>query len=110
MQIGTTVELTEQVWVLIRDDDGTIAARGSIVIVRNKLHEEPYAYVEDIFTEPQHRGKGLFTLVMERLVVEARLRDCYKIVATSRHARADVHARYAKLGFADHGKEFRLDF
>jgi GNAT superfamily N-acetyltransferase len=109
MRMGTKVEMTEQVWVVVEDDDGSVAARGSIVVVRNKLHEAPYAYIEDVFTEPQHRGKGLFTAVMERLILEALHRDCYKIVATSRAARTDVHARYVKLGFADYGKEFRLD-
>jgi hypothetical protein len=33
-----------------------------------------------------------------------------ELIATSRHARNRVHALYARLGFTDHGKEFRMDF
>jgi len=33
-----------------------------------------------------------------------------ELIATSRHARQRVHALYARLGFTDHGKEFRMDF
>ncbi len=109
MHIGTTVAATPHVWVIIRDDAGNEMARGSIVIIRNKLHVRPYAYVEDVFTQPAYRGQGLFHDVMRALLQEAKDRDCYKVVATSRYSRPDVHARYMKLGFTDHGKEFRMD-
>ena len=44
------------------------------------------------------------------VVAEAKRRRCYKLIATSRHARNRVHALYNRLGFKDHGREFRIDF
>jgi hypothetical protein len=44
------------------------------------------------------------------VIAEAKRRDCYKLIATSRYARDRSHALYARLGFTDHGKEFRMDF
>jgi GNAT superfamily N-acetyltransferase len=109
MHIRTTVEPASQIWVIIRDDAGNEMARGSIMLVRNKLYPRPYAYVEDVFTQPAYRSQGLFHDVMRALIDEAKARDCYKIVAGSRTARPKVHALYLGLGFADHGKEFRMD-
>jgi len=47
---------------------------------------------------------------VKRVVAEAKRHRCYKLIATSRHARNRVHALYDRLGFKDHGKEFRVDF
>jgi len=47
---------------------------------------------------------------VKRVVAEAKRRRCYKLIATSRYARNRVHALYDRLGFKDHGREFRIDF
>lgn len=109
MHIGTTTETVHQIWVIIRNDAGDEMARGSIVLMRNKLHRRPYAYVEDVFTQPEYRGQGLFHDVMRALIDEAKARKCYKIVAGSRSSRTNVHVLYRGLGFREHGKEFRME-
>lgn len=109
MHIGTTTETVPQIWVIIRNDAGSEMARGSIVLIRNRLHQRPYAYVEDVFTDPAYRGQGLFHDVMRALIDEAKTRDCYKLVAGSRTSRPKVHALYLGLGFLEHGKEFRME-
>lgn len=35
---------------------------------------------------------------------------CYKLIATSRTSRPKVHELYHRLGFTQHGVEFRIDF
>jgi hypothetical protein len=37
------------------------------------------------------------------------LAGCYMLIATSRHSRPKVHDLYRRLGFEDHGIEFRMD-
>jgi GNAT superfamily N-acetyltransferase len=76
----------------------------------NGLHERPFGLLEDVFVEPDHRGGEIGTALVKRVIAEAKRRRCYKLIATSRHARDRVHALYARLGFTDHGKEFRMDF
>jgi GNAT superfamily N-acetyltransferase len=63
-----------------------------------------------VFVEPDHRGDEIGTTLVKRVIAEAKRRRCYKLIATSRHTRDRVHALYARLGFTDHGKEFRMDF
>ena len=63
-----------------------------------------------MFVEPDYRGGEIGTTLVKRVIAEAKRRRCYKIIATSRHARDRVHTLYARLGFTDYGKEFRMDF
>lgn len=90
--------------------EGREIARAYIYLMTNTLHERPFALLEDVFVEKSARGEGLGTAVVQAAIAEARVRGCYKLIATSRHARPKVHELYVRLGFADHGKEFRLNF
>ena len=53
----------------------------------NDLHERPFGLLEDVFVEPDHRGGKIGTTLVKRVIAEAKRRRCYKLIATSRHAR-----------------------
>ena len=89
---------------------GKIIGRAYLYMMTNDLHKRPFGLMEDVFVEPEHRGSEIGTALVKRVIAEAKRRRCYKLIATSRHARNLVHALYARLGFTDHGKEFRIDF
>lgn len=89
--------------------DGKDVGRAYLYIMANDLHKEPFGFMEDVFVEEEYRKHGIGTKLVEELVAEAKRRGCYKIVATSRHSRPKVHDLYLKLGWKDHGKEFRVD-
>lgn len=80
-----------------------------IYLIRNDLHAEPYALLEDVYVEEDSRGKGVGTLLVKRALELARELGCYKIIATSRFERGEVHRWYEKLGFKLYGYEFRID-
>jgi GNAT superfamily N-acetyltransferase len=65
--------------------------------------------LEDVYVDEAVRGSGLGTEIVNAVIVEAKNHGCYKLVATSRYARPKVHELYMRLGFKDHGKEFRID-
>jgi len=88
---------------------GKVVGRAYLYVMTNDLHQRPFGLMEDVFVEPEHRGGEIGTTLVKRIVAEAKRRKCYKLVATSRHARGRVHDMYLRLGFADHGKEFRID-
>ena len=90
--------------------EGREVARAYVYLMTNNLHDHPFALLEDVFVDESARGKGLGTAVVRAAIAEAQARGCYKMIATSRHARPKVHELYSRLGFADHGKEFRLNF
>jgi len=89
---------------------GKVIGRAYLYMMTNDLHKRPFGLMEDVFVEPDHRGSEIGTALVKRVIAEAKRRRCYKLIATSRHARNLVHALYARLGFTDHGKEFRIDF
>lgn len=89
--------------------DGREVARAYLYILSN-LHKQPFGFMEDVFVAENYRSKGLGTKLVQELINAAKQNNCYKLVATSRHARPKVHDWYIGLGFKDWGKEFRIDF
>ena len=90
-------------------EDGREIGRCRIYLIRNDLHESPYALLEDVFVDENHRNKGIGGLLVREVVNLARFYGCYKIIATSRFERESVHKFYVKNGFRKYGYEFRLD-
>ena len=66
--------------------------------------------MEDVFVAETERGSGLGTTLVNEVVAVAREKGCYKLIATSRDSRPKVHELYRRLGFSDHGREFRINF
>ena len=90
--------------------DGKEIGRAYLYLLHNDLHEKPFGFMEDVFVEEEHRKSGIGTLLVNALIEEAKKRGCYKLIGTSRYERTKVHELYTRIGFKDHGKEFRLDF
>ena len=85
-------------------------ARAYLWVLSNDLHEEPFGLMEDVFVSDEHQGKGIGSSLVREVIALARREGCYKLIATSRHERPRVHALYKKIGFKDHGTEYRMDF
>ena len=90
--------------------DGVEVARAYLYLMRNDLHDEPFGLMEDVFVDESQRGSGLGTRLVQEVVAAAKENKCYKLIATSRNSRPKVHELYRRLGFSDHGREFRIDF
>jgi len=83
--------------------------RAFLYIIYNNLHPGAYAYLEDVFVEEKFRREGVGIKILRTAQEEAMNRGCYKLVATSRFSRRDVHEFYERFGFKRHGVEFRMD-
>jgi len=81
-----------------------------LYIMKNDLHKEPFGFLEDLFVDESARGKGIGTRLIKEAIKLAKKNKCYKLIATSRHRRKGVHELYRRLGFRNHGIEFRMDF
>jgi GNAT superfamily N-acetyltransferase len=90
--------------------DGAEVAHAYLYLMHNDLHQEPFGLMEDVFVEESQRGDGLGTKLVNEVVAAAKENGCYKLIATSRDSRPKVHDLYRRLGFSDHGREFRIDF
>ncbi len=90
--------------------NGEEVGRAFLYILYNNLHEEPFGFLEDVYIDKNLRGQGFGTQLLDKVMKEAKKEGCYKIIATSRHARPKVHKLYKRLGFKNQGIEFRLNF
>jgi GNAT superfamily N-acetyltransferase len=90
-------------------DNGQEIARAYLYVLNNDLHDEPFGFIEDVFVEESRRGQGLGTKITKALIKEAKMHNCYKLIACSRQSRDKVHNLYKKIGFTEHGKEFRIN-
>ena len=90
--------------------DGLVLGRASLYIMTNDLHSRPFGLLEDVYISSACRGEGIGTMLTERIIDKAKELNCYKLICTSRYSKPRVHALYERLGFKDHGKEFRIDF
>jgi GNAT superfamily N-acetyltransferase len=90
--------------------DGAEVARAYLYLMTNDLHEAPFGLMEDVFVAESARGGGLGTTLVNEVIAAAREAGCYKLIATSRASRPKVHELYQRLGFTNHGVEFRMDF
>jgi len=91
------------------EENGKEVGRCFIYLIKNDLHEEPYALLEDVFVDENYRGRGIGTELVKKAIEVAKQLNCYKIIATSRFERGNVHEWYQKLGFKKFGYEFRMD-
>jgi GNAT superfamily N-acetyltransferase len=92
------------------EQDNTEIARAYLYILNNDLHKEPFAFMENVFVDDSLRGKGIGSLLVKKIIEGAKSMGCYKLICTSRHSKLKVHELYEKLGFKNHGLEFRIDF
>ena len=100
---------TSSVVKITLQKDGIILGRAFIYLIKNELHQQPYALLEDVFIEETFRGQGHGAEMVKAAINKAKELGCYKIIGTSRNSRIKIHRFYQKLGFTEYGKEFRLD-
>lgn len=94
---------------LIASDGEKIVGRAYLYLLNNDLHDVPFGFIEDVFVEEDYRGQGIGTSLVEEAIKQARENKCHKVIMTSRYGKEKVHELYARLGFTDWGKEFRLN-
>ncbi|MDJ0703291.1 MAG: GNAT family N-acetyltransferase [Leptolyngbyaceae cyanobacterium MO_188.B28] len=91
-------------------NNGVEIGRAYLYLMHNDLHNQPFGLMEDVHIDEAHRGKGVGSELVKLVIKEAKEANCYKLIATSRTSRPKVHDLYQRLGFTQHGLEFRINF
>lgn len=84
-------------------------ARIWVYFIKNNLHAQPYALIEDLFVNEEFRNQGIGAKMVRAAIEEAKRAGCYKLIGTSRNEREEVHQFYVKNGLKEYGKEFRIE-
>lgn len=79
------------------EEDGETVARAYLYPMHNELHEQPFGLLEDVFIKENQRGKRLGTKIVNQVIASAKKEGCYKLIATSRSSREQVHQMYRRL-------------
>jgi GNAT superfamily N-acetyltransferase len=82
--------------------------RAFLYIMHNDLKKEPFGMLEDLFVNEELRGQGIGNELLKKVIEEAKKIGCYKLVATSRYGKDNIHDWYVRTGFEDFGKEFKM--
>lgn len=64
--------------------------------------------LSDVYVDPRHRDEGYGTKIVEHIINEAKIKECYKLISTSRDSR-EIGEWYESLGFKKHSIGYRMD-
>ncbi len=109
MEISQKQKNSQVIRFSIKNEKNAEVGRAFLYIIFNEIHEQPYGYIEDVFIDKKYRDMSYGTKLIQKILKTAKEKGCYKVVASSRNSRYQVHNFYLKLGFLEYGKEFRVN-
>lgn len=87
--------------VLVAEEAGELVATCAITVIPNVARDaRPYAFVENVVADEEHRREGLASACLERACSIAEEAGCYKIVVTTGSHNEAARSLYEKAGFA----------
>ncbi len=67
--------------IIVAEENGKLVSSCVCVIIPNLTHgQQPYAFVENVVTDPEYRGRGLATACLVYAKEIARKENCYKLM------------------------------
>ena len=103
-------ELTKDLWerlvndpdyhLIVAEEDGKLVATCTCVVIPNLTHgPRPYAWVENVVTHPDYRGRGLATACLDYAKEIARLENCYRLVLMTGSKLESTLQFYERAGY-----------
>jgi GNAT superfamily N-acetyltransferase len=98
-------QLAQGVFYGVRKADGGLAEDRIVAVAGTHLVSEAYgvAAVGNVFTHPDHRGRGYATITTRAVVAELLARGIHDVILNVSQANAAAQRVYEKLGFARGG-------
>lgn len=86
--------------IIVAEENGEIISSCTCIIVPNLTHNQrPYAFVENVVTDINHRGKGFATACLDFAKQLALKHDCYKIMLMTGSKKESTLNFYRKAGY-----------
>lgn len=90
-------------------ENGKVLGWVYLYVLKNGRHDEPFGLVENLYVNPETRGQGVGTKLVEAVITEAKRQGCYKLIGTSRNSRPELQKFYTRFGFEVWGVEYRMN-
>jgi ribosomal protein S18 acetylase RimI-like enzyme len=95
----TRILLDPNQQTLVAEDYGEIVGTLVVAILPNLAHGgEPYAVVENVAVDEEHRGESVGSALMREGVARARKAGAYKLALCSNLEREESHSFYRSIG------------
>ncbi|MFV5686393.1 GNAT family N-acetyltransferase [Flavobacterium sp. GB2R13] len=96
--------------VLVAESDSEIIGSGYARLEAAKpyLNHETYAYLGFMYTDPNHRGKGVNSRIIEALKDWCRSKDIFELQLDVYNDNAPAIKAYEKVGFKKHLINMRM--
>ena len=86
--------------IVVAEEDGKIVSSCVCVIIPNLTHgQRPYAFIENVVTDENYRGKGLATQCLNYAKEIAMDNNCYKMMLLTGSKKETTLNFYRKAGY-----------
>ncbi len=91
--------------IVVAEEDGKIVSSCVCVIIPNLTHgQRPYAFIENVVTDENYRGKGLATQCLNYAKEIAMDNNCYKMMLLTGSKKETTLNFYRKAGYNSEDK------
>lgn len=91
--------------IIVAEEDGHIVSSCVCVIIPNLTHNQrPYAFVENVVTSEDYRGRGLATECLNYAKEIAKKNNCYKLMLMTGSKRESTLKFYENAGYNKNDK------
>lgn len=91
--------------IVVAEEDGKIVSSCVCVIIPNLTHgQRPYAFIENVVTDENYRGKGLATQCLNYAKEIAMHNNCYKMMLLTGSKKESTLNFYRKAGYNSEDK------
>eukprot|EP00871_Galdieria_phlegrea_P004804 jgi/Galph1/5324/GphlegSOOS_G3901.1 len=96
------------IFILVAESNTKLIASGTLLVEPKFVHNcKSVGHIEDIVVSRTHRRSGIGKRLIESLVLEAKKRNCYKIIL---NCSTESKPFYEKCGFREREVEMALYF
>ncbi len=91
--------------MIVAEEDGKIVSTCTCIIIPNLTREQrPYAFVENVVTDSEYRGRGLVTACLDFARDIAVHEGCYKMMLLTGSKEEKTLKFYENAGYSRHTK------
>lgn len=90
---------------IVAEEDGKIVSTCTCIIVLNMTHgPRSYAFVENVVTDSEYRGRGLATACLDKAKEIAKAENCYRLILMTGSKLESTLNLYRRAGYDDKEK------
>lgn len=91
--------------LIVAEEDGKIVSTCTCIVVPNMTHgPRPYAFVENVVTDSEYRGRGLATACLDKAREIAVANNCYRLILMTGSKLDSTLDFYRRAGYNDNDK------